>query len=351
MRKDSSKRTTRIVRYYRITIAACCSLVLSVLMIAGGMMSFDNVVKHSSTAIGTSMKFQRSNATVKVNDLYTDETNSVLIVRLTATDEDFSKLPFKGSDYDVYLKSSAFSGLEQVSVLFGKFSTDGDMFLVIPKPNKDIYSIAIMNTKYVAGSVNSSSSSSSSSSSKGPQSLSQEQINPSSDKSAVKKSLTNALSSYKYDDSEGQAGVIQLKSDQYDWIAFRVTLDPAFKDDPAYKVKILPGTLLDDNGDFDFEGFFNKAFKNASMDALSAEYTELESQKSLLNSRKAELEERLDVNPDDTSATNGLDETKKSIEKLESQQLSIVEQLNLYEKVTYSPSYFQNLQTTATVVS
>lgn len=338
LRKDNSKRTMRIKTPYRVIIAAAVCMLVSVVWMGAGALTYNDVVAKSSSPIGTKLEFGRSGATISISDIYTDEAKSCLIVRFSGDDSEMLKLPYKGTDYHVFLQADVYDGMEETSVLFGKMSTDGDMFLVIPSPTDDVYSVILRNDKYVAGGQSSSSLGSSASSSA-----------PSLDDS---ESLAKALSQYKYDDTaDDRKGVVQLPSDSYDAVGFRVTLDPAFKNDDAYRAKVLPGKLLSDDGQFDFEKFFNAAFKDASIDTLNAEHDSLMQQKEQLEDRKAELDERIADNPSDNAAISAASDVESQLKQINSRMKDIAEQITSYSEMSYSDDLFKNLQTKAIVLN
>ena len=105
MFEDSSKRTKQISNN-AITIAVCIIIsILSIFFVFTGTLKYNGMVSRSSSPVGTEMTFTRSNAKVKISGLYTDKSKSALVIRISPEDDAQTKLPFKGTDYKVYLTS------------------------------------------------------------------------------------------------------------------------------------------------------------------------------------------------------------------------------------------------------
>ena len=356
MRKDTSPRTKSVRKYDIAFKCACIVMLLSAVWLASGFLNYGTMVQKSSSPIGTEMTFARSSATVSIAGIYTDEVQSVLIVRLTSDDTSRLRLPYKGSDYRVYIASDSMNGYagEDIPVLFGRYSTDGDLFLILPKPTDSVYNVFVMNTNFVAtddlatnlgeqnGTGTSATSTPSTSGTDGNgEEMSDEQ---------VQSIIAQSLNTYEYTDVNERSNNIEIPSNQLDIIGFRVTLDPAFDTD-EYRARVIPGQLLSDDGQFDFEEFFNQVFKGAATDTIEDEYTQLNNQKDLYEQRIAELEERLDENPNDTSASTLLDQVRDDLSQIESQLDQLAESYDETEGVQYRDSMFRNMQTEARVIS
>lgn len=340
--KDSSRRTTVIGRPRSLAIVALTAMVISVGAYTGGSIYHSDIAARSSSPVGTEMSFERSAAGVVLKGIYTDPTQSALVVRLSVNSTDNSKLPANGSDYRVFINSPALpTGTQEMDILFGRLSTDGDLFLVIPKPNQEVYSVYIMNNKYLAsagqildqaGQVTENS----------PVDIASENV--------VEQSISKSLSEYQYNPDAGTSiGTIAVPDNISDVIAFRVTLDPAFKKD-EYKPIVVDTELLSADGKFNFEGMFDKLFKESAYNELSGQHRQLLDLEKQLISSKSEYEARLVANPGDTDAQDALDETKSAITELTIKKTEIAAQMNKYESLEYSSTTFSNLQTKAKVI-
>lgn len=337
---DSSPRTSKT---FASTVGVAAASLLVIASLTGyGVQSvrYQNVVRQSSSPIGSQLTFQRSSASITLADLYTDTDQSVLIARFSVENADSEKLPFRGSDYKVYIASDSLGkNVEKMDILFGKLSTDGDMFLVIPKPSRSVYSIFIKNTKYLATQSTTDSDSN-------VVDITPTSPADSSDSSDDTRSLTKSLSSYRYNPAAESKGYV-VQSDSSDVIGFRMTLDPGIKD-AAHSPKVLDAKLLNDSS-FDFKAFFDAVFKKSAKDELSNEHDKLIAQEKQLEQTRSEYRDRLAANPADTDAAAGLKDVQSQIDKIEQKKSDIAMQLNAYTALTYSDSMFQNLQTEAKV--
>lgn len=328
---DKSNRTSRIAKNAISIVAATCLMTIGSIGYAFGSMKFNTVVAKSSTPIGSEMTFYRSNSRVVIKDIYTDKNQDVLIARLN--DGVGSRLPYKGSDFRIYISSKSTDGLKEMPVLFGRMSTDGDMFLIIPNPTKSVYSIFLMNTNYL-----------------GVQSIND---NLSSTADINQGSITKALSSYRYSDTQSNSGTYKIDNDNMDVISFRLTIDPAFDND-QYRPKVINDKLLITNEDgtqtFEFEKFFDKVFKESAIADNSKSYDDLNVQKAQLEKVIEENASRLAENSNDSTAKMTLEQAKSQLDEVKSKQASYAKKISDYKLLTYQDSYFTDLQTKAIIV-
>ena len=98
-------------------------------------------VQESQTPINEVKTFQVSGVDVRIKGEMTDKKKDVLILTLEVN-ENGQKLPYGAENYWV-VTTSDISG-ESIPCFFGRMSTDGDMFLIIPYPDKEMtYNIGI----------------------------------------------------------------------------------------------------------------------------------------------------------------------------------------------------------------
>lgn len=336
---DSSPRTRAISRPMWITVAATVLIVICVIWGFFGNSKFNDMMNRSSTPVGSTLTFSQTGATARIADFYTDKNESALVARIKPDENANEKLPYKGSDYTVFVKSSALSDYTEIPILFGKMGTDGDMFLILPKPTKAVYSFAIINTlgdqSDQSGALSGSSRSSS------------------SNKSVIKEkeSVTKALSDFDSRSSSGKDASVADSSNSagldYDATGFRMTLDPA-ADDDAYKPETLNVNLM--KGDeFNFKDFFEKVYVDSAVKKLTKEYNELESAASRAYDRVKDAETRLRMNPSDTTAADILADARSTADKAKRDQQSKADEITYYQTLSYDPAIFQNFQTKAVV--
>ena len=354
MRKDKAARTKMIRRYNRMFLISLVAILIGFTWLGIGTAQYQSMVDHSSSPIGTQLLFKRSNAQTKITGIYTDRERNVLIVRISPDAGSGIKLPFKGSDYKVYLASKSLNGYvgKEVPILFGRYSTNGDLFLVIPKPTDDVYNIFVMNKNYVAtddlvtNDVNKKTTSRTQT--RGTAQTKTVTDNLSEDE--IQANLRTAMNNFDYTNKQNGNKAVTIESDLMDVVGFRATLKPAFDDD-AYRVEVIDDTLLDDNGNFDFKKFYEHVFKGAATGSIEEQYNELNSQKELLTKRINDVNSRLKENPNDEDAKKKLSDTQKSLDTLNTQLSDLANKYNEFKSTDYDESLFKNMQTKAMVLN
>lgn len=330
--KDNSDRTTAVSRpFIRVTVALVAALI-AIIWLPISIMRYNSVLARSSTMIGAELKFERSDAGVVLQNIYTDKKSDVLVARLKLSDTAQANLPFKGSDYRVMIGAKSLKGMKEVSVLFGKMSSDGDMFLVIPKPDlKEIYTIFIINEKYVAAADSTAI---------GAKSVTDTDIN---------KSIANTLSAYDIDKKRNKNAVTTVKSDNLDAITFRLAMTPGVNND-KYKPTVLDTDLLDENTkEFKFENLFNVLFKDTALKNFKRDYQNLVSQKRQVQTTIDEAKSKLQINRYDKAAGQTLSKSTEQMKTIEQDMSRIANDISTYESLQYSSDLFSNLNTKAKV--
>lgn len=335
MKSDSSPRTKAIARPYYAVIAAIIVFVLGVIGYIGGTMKFNNIVANSSSPVGSEITFSRSGATMTLEGIYTDVNQDVLIARLSTADDSENYLPFRGTDYNVVVSSPALKGYTEIPILFGRMSSDGDFFLILPKPSDQVYTVLLQNLVDL-GNVESANQ------------------NPSQTDSNVRSiasdesSLSKALSEFTYEDGAAIQDTTE-RTTTYDYTALRLTMDPAFKDE-MYRPQVIHKPLLDpETNEFDFKTMFQEIFKNVAIDRLTQEYNDLENQKEIASEKRLQFQQRLELNNRDSAAAGQVKTLSDEIEKIEEKQAEIAKNLSDYQNLEYDNSFFTDFATSAVV--
>lgn len=336
---DSSPRTTAISRPFFITIA--CLVIIAVCVVWGtlGNRQYNKIMAQSSTPIGSMLKFSKSESEVELTGLYTDKNESALVARLTPTPEAHSTLPYRGTDYAVLVQSKAVEDYEEIPILFGKMSTDGDIFLILPKPTKEVYSFAIVNKRNLTSNAIELD--------KGSEEYDEKE------NGSVARSLSEFTN--EIDRSGAGDGSVNMKDskagEDYDIAALRMTTDPAYDED-AFKPKKLDVELINPaSHEFNFEGFFKTVYVESAIRSLTDRYNELEAIVAQNESLVEENEVRLRSNPNDSAAQERLDEAKSAVAASREQQQNAADRLTYYQTLKYDPSVFQDFQTSAFVAN
>ena len=334
---DLSTRTKNISKYAISIMVAVMIFIVCIPWYLIGNHTFNQIVLRSSSPIGTQLTFNRSQADVQIADIYTDKKKNVLIVRIRVDNVAQSRLPFKGSDYKVYIASKSTNDLKSMPILFGRMSTDGDMFLMIPKPTDTVYSIFIQNKNFIGeGTIDSKDKST-------------KEVADLSDNS-----IAAALSSYRYDDNKNSTskGTYKITTDDNDTVSFRLTINPASKDE-NYRPKVINANLLKKEGNaevFDFDAFFNKVFKESALKELDKQYEQLAQTKLRQEKTLRDYQERYAANANDTTAKSQIDSITSKINDTENQLSVLSKKIADYKNLTYSDDLFKNLQTKAKVI-
>lgn len=330
--KDNSQRTFAVSKPFTRTTIALIALIIAIIWLPIQIFRYNAVVERSSTMIGSELKFERSEAGVTLQNIYTDKSSKVLIARLKLSEEAQANLPHKGTDYRVMIGAKSLKGLKEVSVLFGKMSSDGDMFLVIPKPDlKEIYTLFIVNEKYVAAADSTK--------------IGSKNVNDTD----LDKSIANTLSAYDIDKKKDKNAVTTVKSDNLDAITFRLAMTPGVNND-KYKPTVLDADLLnEETKEFDFEKFFNVLFKDVALKNFKREYENLASQKKQIQSTIDEAKSKLQINQYDKAASQVLAKANDQMSTVEQDMTKLATDISNYESLQYSPDLFSNLNTKAKV--
>ena len=332
---DDSPRTIGVGRAGIGVIVSLTIAILSLILIICGTAYHSHIEKRSSTAKGTSMTFPVSNEEVTLKQIYTDKKKNVLVARLKVPSG--ANLPYRGSDYNVYLQSKSLKKYEKADILFGRISTDGDMVLVIPKPTDDIYSVFIENTKNLTSSGSPSGGSSSSSN------------DDAIDNQSSSESFSKAISNYEYQDDDGKGGTYSVNTGE-DAISFRMTTKPAFNQS-KYKPKVLNGNLLDKDNKFDFKEFYVEAFKKGIINDLTQRHDDANNIYNQHQSKLDELNDKIKDNPNDNDAIREKSNEQDKIEELENQKKELASQITRYQDKKYEDDLFENMQTEADVIN
>lgn len=345
---------------------------IGILWYIAGITRYHIVLKNSSTAIGTQLQFPRSQANVNIKNIYTDDQKNVLIVQLKVADESTTMLPSKGTSYTVYAgsKSLTASHLKRITVLFGRMSTSGDMILILPHPQKEVYSFFIMNNQYLGFNSNTadmvndgqdaSDDGQDTDTDTGDDTVDDSdsaKMTPTQKKNAIAAQMAEAMNNYNYqdavnnDNSNATNGnnAYTIKSNTQDIISFRVTNYPAIHNS-MYEPKIIHHNLIKSNGEFDFKTFYDIVYKQSAINHLKQQSAQLQDQLNQIKTVKSEISSRLNINPDDQQAVTRMSQIKSSESSLAQQQLQIQAKIKKYRKNQFDSSLFTNLQTHARVV-
>jgi len=319
---DKSPRTYNVARYSIIFQICSITFIIMILLMIGGRLYYGHIEKNSSTPKGTDLTFPVTNSKTQLKDIYTDKNKDVLIAKLSVPDS--SELPFKGTDYKISMQSNSLLKYKNADILFGRVSTDGDMYLVIPKPKKEVYSVFIENTQAVTSGGTS--------------------YVDSGDQSDNEKSYSKAISDYKFEGNQ----TAKYDTGQLDAVGFRITIDPAFNK-KAYKPEVLDTDLLENNK-FKFDRFYNYVYKKKIINDLKQKHENMNVNYNDKLKEKKNADEQAKENPDDTAAKSKQSSLENELDDLKNKKNNLAEKLTKEQSAEYDNDLFENINKKAEII-
>lgn len=332
---DNSPRTKAISRPTWITIGALVVTILCLMWAVAGCQKFNDIQMHSSTPIGSQIKFARSGSVMTLSGLYTDKSEDVLIARLTPDEKMNKNMPYRGKDYSVFVQSDSTKDYEELPVLFGKMGTDGDFMLILPKPADDVYTFVIVDSSSQARQLD-------------------KQTNAGSSAREKDESVARALSNFNQEMLESKSSDVGSSEagggSGYDMAGFRMTMNPQAEGEQYRPEQVNLDLLNSATKRFDFQGFYEKVFIDAAVKSLTREYNSLEAQAAQAKDVVEQQQTRLDANPADEAAAKNLNEAQRQLQDATQAKEDKAEELTRYQTIEYDPAMFQDFQDTAVVV-
>lgn len=333
---DSSPRTKAISRPAWVTILSVVMLFVCLVWSVAGCRHYSNIQMNSSTPIGSQLKFSQSGAILTLSGLYVDQKQDVLIARMTPDEKANEVLPYRGTDFTVFVKSKATEGYEEVPILFGKMGTDGDYMLILPKPTDEVYSFVLVDSSSKAKGLDKSPSRSG---------------NSVDDKESVTRALSRFDQELKEDQSRDIGSSDAANSTDFDMAGLRMTLDPA-ADGEEYRPETVNAELLNPRTrQFNFEEFWKLVFVDTAVKKLTRDYNNLEADAQQAQKVADDQEQRLTSNPADEAAAKNLREAEKTVEEANRDKQNKADELTYYQTLSFDPAIFQNFQDKAVAVT
>lgn len=333
---DNSPRTKAISRPTWITIGALVMIIVCMIWAMAGCRHFSVIQANSSTPIGSEIKFSRSHAKMTLTGLYTDKNEDVLVARLTPDDKANQQLPYKGTDFTVFVQSDAVKGYQEIPILFGKMGTDGDYMLIVPKPESNVYSFVLVDSSSQAKRLDT-------------------KLNRSKNPLDKNESVARALSDFNQQLGDNSATGEDTGKDsattRYDMAGLRMTLDPA-ADGDQYRPTQLDTQLLNPRTkQFEFEKFYQDVFIDTAVKKLTSDYNGLQAEAAQAEETVKIEQDRLAANPADEAAARNLRDAQKQADDAKKAKEDKAAELTRYQALNYDPGLFQNFQDKAVVVN
>lgn len=331
---DRDERNTVAIKQIKWLIAIVILFTTSIVLFVSGQIELNIAKSISSTDYNTSLDFSRSSASWSMGNIFTDKNKDMLVIQLNSNKSANTALPADGKDYKVFFGDKQ-SKVKEADVAFGRFGTDGSMYLFIPNPKKNyIYNIFIMNTKYLQQSIVDDPSG---------------KLATISDDEQAKQSITAILSQTA---AQGNVNVptYNIEDNKEDLIGFRVTLTSSSKYTAANKTIVLDKPIVND-GKLDFGAFFNQIMQQRSVKGYKEQLENYEKQKPALEVSREEYAKRLKANPEDSDSKSALQNIENQIQTLNQNIEKTKKQIKNYENAKFKPEYFENVQTKATIIT
>lgn len=142
---DKTKRTKAGMRHLITLLSLIVIFVVGVMLYGYKSHDYKMYQMNNTTEIGSDLKFTKSESTVKIDDVWTDENRDVTVVKLGYDNKARDLLSTKGKNYNLYMVTDG--DKPDVKLKYGMLGTEGDGFLFIKgKLDKKAYQLYIANT-------------------------------------------------------------------------------------------------------------------------------------------------------------------------------------------------------------
>lgn len=301
-------------------------LFLSVITLITGSFANNQTSKITPTPIGAQGAFKKSGATATIKGYYQDKDKTALAVAIKIEENTSSPLPYKAQDYFV-----SWSGDGKLSGYFGRYGTDGDLYVVIPNPKEDVmYSISITNLNYQGDTST--------------------KIKDQSLKD-LKGSVSKQLSASNELGASG-SNTTTVENEQTDTITFKMTINDK-SNTKNYKIKTIDtptGSLLKTSKGnsltFDFKTFWDLVYRKPEIKKASTNLQNSIQRESEAQSNYNEQKERFDKNPNDLGAQELMSRYSDMIKTEQAKQDNYSEKLKEVQSVHFNKEDFSDYTTT-----
>lgn len=323
---DTSKRTksTKSALYW--TLTAFILISIGIVGTIKGTYGLTNYYATNTTQIGTELTFSKSEANVKLSDVWTDRNKDLTVAKIKYPKQARSQLSAIGKNYNLYLVSSDKNKPEVSQMQYGLLGTEGDAYLFI-KGNleKKAYQVWIANTVDLTTESSSSSSSSSTKS---------EDIENQND-------IARELSEVSNSDISSN-GIPFLSSDKKQTI----TADNiSFRINPySESTKIYKGSFLNKDGSINYKKVVGQTSLKEAINKFKDNLKSQEKRLDELEVSKKEYQERIKENKKDKDAKKYLKDTEDSIKEQNEKIKDTKNVIEKYENSNFTKESFGRMQ-------
>lgn len=299
-----------------------------VLIISGAIFSvakyseYKTYLTNNTTPINTTLTFRKTtNANLKLASVWTDRKRDLLVIRLQYTAGAHKMLPYRGTDYHLYLAAlqpNDEAKFKNLRLRYGLLDTDGDGYLFIKGRQlpKQAYQVLIANEKNLvdADAVDENEMSSTNEVNSNVTTSDSGKADTSNEPAQNEKpdTISSALSEYN-SSNVNKDGVMdfQVNSNKK---GKKVVDNINFRVNPYSKSTIVfNGDFLNKDGNIDYAKVIDKTSIKQVLHHLNKKIHGKEKKISEFNETIEEYQSRLKHNPDDKVASENVKKLKESL--------------------------------------
>ncbi|MBO3081161.1 hypothetical protein [Mammaliicoccus sciuri] len=321
---DRDPRTKDGIRTLRLRRISRILLLISVVYFIYMYAELTDYKTNNTTPIGKELTFSKSEASIKIADIWSDKNREVTVVKFRYSGKARDILSLDGKNYNLYFIHNR-NHKPKVEMKYGVLGTEGDGYLFIKgKLDRRAYQILIANTLDL---YNGSSNNSSLNSLKGK---------------SVEKALTQTDI-----DTMDEDGVLfkklpligggKDKTPKFDNLNFRLN---AYSEN----TKIYNGSFLDNNGNIDYGKVISKTSVSEVKDKIDNTIKQKNQERQSLTVSLEEYKNRLKRNKDDKDSRTSIDKINEKIKKTDEELELLEKEKERYEKATFSKKDFGDMQ-------
>ena len=338
---DKDKQTVKDSMFLYMLIGFTLLFIVGAIMLSVRFHAFGQYKKNNTTPLGTELKFQKTDASVKLDDVWTDKKRDVTMVHLKYDKGANRVLSSDGKNYKLYLVSE--HGKPKVKMSYGVLGTRGDGYLFIKGHlDKQAYQIFIANKVDLDTGDDDENNGI--------------EVNDKKDNADTRKSgdeltddeIKNAVSDARTEDVDEDTGILNFgkskhaKEPKADNINFRVN---AFSDN----TKVYNGSFLTKDGDIDYSKVMDKTSVQRIIKDYEDKLKKLKGKQKTLKASQHEYERRIKENKNDNDAKSELESAQDSYKDNEEEMDKIKGLIKRYKNTEFDKSSFGSMQEKSTV--
>lgn len=278
---------------------------------------------NNSTPVGTDITFEKSGATVKIADIWTDKQREVTVVKLKYSNKAREVLSLSGDKYNLYFLHTT-RHKPDIEMKYGLLGSEGDGYLFIKgKLDKRAYEIVMANALDVLYKDN-----------KDKRSI---DIKKLQDK-AIEETISNAsYTEAKQESIFNKMFQSNKKAPKNDIINFRIN---AFSEN----TKVYDGSFLTEDGDIDYGKVVSKTSLSHAVKKLEETLKNEKLERQSYTVSLEEYKDRLKRDKDNKDAADSVKRITKNIEEKDELIEALEKEIEVYKNASFSKDNFGNMQ-------